>query len=266
MDARIRARRAQVVRQRLRRRRRVTLSVVGLLLLAVAAVAVARSPLFAIAEVRVLGVAGEAQAAVREEAGLRPGDNLLAADLRDAADRVEALPWVHTAGARRLPPSTVEVRVVVRQPVMVIRLPDAAWLVDAGGVVVAGGSRPGLPEVLAPHSVVPGVGGEVRDAALRNALDARARLPVDLRAVIERYEAPSARDLRLRLRGGVVVRFGAAEDVEAKARSVLLLLEQARVQAGRREPGTGGERRLGVAEIDVRAPDNPVIVPVDGAA
>lgn len=232
---------------------------------AVAAVAVARSPLFAIAEVRVAGVVGQQVDEVRHAAALRPGHNLLTADLRAAEDRVARLPWVRTAEARRVPPSTVQIRATPREPVAVVRLPGAAWLVDADGVVVAGGSREGLVEIRAPNSVLPGVGVEVRDAALRNAIAARNQLPDGLRAAVVRYEAPTERGLRLHLDNGVVVRFGSAEHVAAKARSLVLLLEQARVQAERHgaNPQEDAAEDLGVGEIDVRAPDNPVLVPVD---
>lgn len=262
MDARIRARRHEVFRERARRRGRVTGSIVVLVVLVAIVVGVARSPLFAIVDVRVAGATPEQHDAVRQAAGLQPGDNVLLVDLGAAAERVQDLPWVRVADARRLPPSAVELRVVPREPVLVVRLPDASWLVDGEGVVVEGGARQGLIAVEAPHSVVPGVGAHVRDAALRNALSAHAQLPAELRARVQRYEARSARDLRLHLRGGVLVRFGVADDVAAKARSVKLLLGQARAHAQRR-PSSGGEGS-GVAEIDVRAPDNPVLVPTVG--
>lgn len=264
MDARIRARRNQVLRERARRRGRVVTSVLAVVVLTALAVGIARSPLFAIADIRVSGVAEDERDVVRQAAALRAGDNLLTVDLGAAADRVRGLPWVREVTAHRLPPSTVELAVVPREPVLAVRLPDAVWLIDGEGVVVAGGQAGGLVEVAAPHSVVPGVGAPVRDAALRNALQAHTQLPAGLRAQVVGYEARSARDLRLHLDGGMVVRFGVADDVEAKARSVALLLEQAWAQATRRGTIDAAEGGLGVAEIDVRAPDNPVLVPTGG--
>lgn len=264
MDARIRARRNQVSRDRARRRRRMVGSAAAVIVLVAAAIGVARSPLFTIDAVRVVGVAEGEQDAVRQAVALGGGDNLLTMDLGGASARVQALSWVRDADVRRRPPSGLEVTVIPREPVVVVRLPDAAWLVDAEGVVVAGGVGDGLVELTAPHSVVPGVGAQVRDAALRNALEAHAKLPEQLRAQVLRYEARSARDLRLHLENGMVVRFGVADDVDAKARSVALLLEQARAQAARRAPDGQPAPALGVAEIDVRAPDNPVLVPSGG--
>jgi cell division protein FtsQ len=287
MHERIRDRRRAVDRQRSRRRRRRIGSVTVLLVILAAGVVTARSPLFDVTEVRVQGVEGPRADEARRVAGVGEGDNLVTANLGAAAERVTALPWVRAAEARRTPPSTVTLRVTARVPVAVVELPDAAWLVDGDGVVVSGGERDGLPVIDAPHSVLPGLGVEISDAALRNALAVQEQLPEGVRTLVQRYEAPSDDGLRLHLTNDVVVRFGRAERVEAKARSIRLLLDQASDQAVRRaermaeaETPTGpdGEPQpqadadgshaagdLGIAELDVRAPDNPVLVPAADA-
>lgn len=257
-DQRILARRQAVARSRARRRRRLLLSGVALLALAAAALAFARSPLFAIGDVRVVGLDGSAAAQVRAAAGIAPGQNLLWADLRAARDRVQGLAWVRAAHLRRVPPSTVTITVEPRIPVAVVRVATGAWLVDADGVVVSGGARETLPTVEAPDSVLPEPGRPVSDTALRSALAVHTRLPADLRVQVDRYEASGQRGLRLHLRpnptaaapDGVWVRFGAPERVADKARVLRVLLEQA---ASANTPALG--------EIDVRAPDNPVLVP-----
>ncbi|MDQ3974296.1 MAG: hypothetical protein M3276_08170, partial [Actinomycetota bacterium] len=94
----------------------------------------------------------------------------------------------------------------------------------------------------------------------RSALAVHTQLPADLRVQVDRYEASGERSLRLHLRphpttaapDGVWVRFGAPQRVADKARVLRLLLGQAASAHG---PTLG--------EIDVRAPDNPVLVPAD---
>jgi hypothetical protein len=54
----------------------------------------------------------------------------------------------------------------------------------------------------------------------------------------------------------VWVRFGRAERVGSKAQVIGLLLDQARQQAA-----LTGSEDLGITELDVRAPDNPVLIP-----
>jgi cell division protein FtsQ len=260
MDERFRRRRQEVRRAQARRRRRLTAAVGTLLLLAAVGTAVARSPLFALTDIRVVGT--DRAADVRAASGLQPGENLLAADLDAAVADVAALGWVRSASAQRLPPSVVEIAVVPRRPVAVVRLTDSSWLLDDEGVVLAGGTDDDLVVVDAPGSVLPAVGAQTSDAAVRNALAVHAALPPQVRDRVDRYDAPSERGLRLRLAGedgeAVWVRFGIAERVDTKAEVITMLLGQISEQAARQ-----GEDVVapGATELDVRAPDNPVLVP-----
>lgn len=261
MHARFRDRRRAVVAAGVRRRRRIAGSIVAVLAIAAGALGLSYSPLFAVDEVRVEGVAGDRATAIRDLVAVIPGERLLSVDLEAIRADVLSLPWVREVEVARVPPSTVQVAIAPREPVLVVALPGSAWLIDAEGVVVAGGARDDLVVVAAPSSVLPGPGIEVSDAAVRNALDVHTGLPGPVRALVDRYEATSDRGLRLRLaEDGVWVRFGRAERIAAKAQVIGLLLEQAREQAALR-----GDDDLGVAEVDVRAPDNPVLVPRDAA-
>jgi cell division protein FtsQ len=218
---------------------------------------VSHSPLFAVDEVRVTGLEGERAALVDRLAAVSPGERLLSVDLDAIRDDVIGLPFVREVAVTRVPPSTIQIAVVPRVPVVAVAVPGASWLLDADGVVVAGGVGEGLPVVDAERSVLPGPGVEVSDAAVRNAVEVHVGLPGPLRAQIDRYDAPSERGLRLHLaEDDIWVRFGVAERVPAKAQVIGLLLDQAREQAAR-----AGRSDLGVAELDVRAPDNPVLVP-----
>jgi hypothetical protein len=266
MDARIRARRHAIHEEQARRRRRWIVSAAAVVLLTVAAGAAARSPLFTITETRLVGVDGERAAELRDFLPITEGENLLAADLRRVERQLAQVPWVREVNAVRLPPSTVEVRVAVRQPAAVVRLAGAVWTVDRDGVVLApgiGGTPPGprnirgprgLVVIEAPNSVLPGVGTRASDAAVQNALAVHAVLAERWRSAIDRYDAPSERGLRLHLvlerdHDGIWVRFGSAERGEEKSRVLQALLAEVE-----RAP-------FPIAEIDVRAPGTPVVVP-----
>lgn len=308
MDVRVKARRDRVAQARVRRRRRVAASVAVLVLAGIAAAGVAVSPLADITEVEITGVEGERLRQVRDAADLHPGQNVLTADLDAASSRVERIPWVHSAVARRRPPTTVEVAVLVRTPVAVVDTGTGTWLVDAEGVVVAEGGDDRLPLVDAPGSDPPAVGSPVRDPAVRNALDMRSELPEAIRSRVVRYVAPSPKGLRLELENGITVRAGRAERVTEKGQAIALLLERVRLAEedgagsssagaatgpdpeGARDDGTSDEgaasgqggvsryadpddRQDGEApggrravEIDVRAPDRPVVVPAEAGA
>lgn len=250
----MRARRIAVHQAEARRRRRWAASGTAVVLLAVAAVATARSPLFAVAEIRITGVSGERAVELRDFIPVARGENLLQIDLAQAERQVAQLPWVKAVEVVRVPPSIVDVRVQVRQPAASVRLADSIWTVDAEGVVLAPGAVRGLVMIDAPGSVLPGVGTRASDAAVRNALAVHAALPPAIRKAIDRYDAPSERGLRLHLAGEggypkVWVRFGSVDHSEQKAQVLEALIQEVRRAA------------VPVAEIDVRAPDNPVLVP-----
>jgi len=262
MHERFRDRRRAVhdARERERRRRERWAAVAAAVL--VAAGATAASPLFAVTDVAVRGLDEARQSAFARALGLGEGDHLLLSDLPAAERRAERLPWVAAVDTRRRLPGTLEVTVVMREPVAVVRLADSSWLVDREGVVVAGGSRPAgsraeLPDIEAPEAGLPGLGEQVEDPATRAAVQVLDRLPADLALRVERIEARGPRDVWLHLAGSArhgpaVVRFGAAEAVEAKAQALALLLEG---------DGTGAGIDPGAAVVDVRAPANPVLVP-----
>ena len=284
VDQRILERRRQVREEAARRRRRIATSVLTLTLVLAGAYGVSRSPLFAVGEVRIAGLAAERAEQVREVAAIRTGGNVLDVDTAGVVRRVEDLAWVKDARVRRLP-GAIEIRVVPRVAVATVRLPGAAWMIDGDGWVMGGGAPPELVVMEAPDAVLPPVGERVTHDGIRNALAVHAALPDGLRAMVDRYHAPSARGLRLHLAApaaaaaadtagpadgegeepealGIWVRFGLAERVEDKARVIGLMLDQARRQAAQAGQAVAeGQLPPGIAEVDVRAPDNPVLVP-----
>lgn len=262
MHERFRARRQEVQDAGRRRRRRIMGSLIAVVTVTVLAVGLSFSPLFAVAEVQVTGLDAEREQEVRQAAGISPGQNLLFADLAGAGEAVRGLPYVATVDVRRVPPSTLEIAVDAREPVAVLRLEAESWLLDAGGTLVGGGTLPDLVPIDAPDASLPPVGEEIGPSGARTALAIHAALPPALQDRVERYDAPDEHGVRLLLRrdapaeegmSPITVLVGDAERVEAKAQAVDLLL--ARMAA---------EQDLDLArfELDVRAPDNPVLRPL----
>lgn len=263
MDDRIRQRRREIHRAGARRRRRVTLSVVMVLLLLGGGFAITRSPLFAITDVRVEGVARDRQAEVLQVAQITKGQNLLQANLDAAVARTAGLPWVRDAGVRREPPSTVVLEVLPRHPAAIILTTGGKWVVDPAGVVISEAAGETLPRIEVGAGVVAVPGIEVEDPAARNALDLLAALPEDVRTATRRIQAVGAATVRLRLAladlddpagyrrpARVWARMGTAGDVDEQVTVLRALLGQLH------EPGTDPP-----SEIDVRVPTNPVVIP-----
>jgi cell division protein FtsQ len=263
MDARIRARRAQVRRAQQRRRHRAIGSVVLILAVAAAAVGITRTPLFAITAVRIQGVAEAQEAQVRQAAQVATGQNLMTADLGAAVERIRSIPWVGDAQAHREPPSTVVLDVTPRRPAAVVTAEEGSWIVDPTGVVISGGDNAKLPRIGLTVATTPQPGRRLDDAAALNALQLRAALPRDVRRAVTTLEAVGARTVRMELALGeltdpigfkpsrrVWVRMGSAGDVAEQVAVLRALLGQ------RRADGLGLP-----TEIDVRVPGNPVVVP-----
>jgi cell division protein FtsQ len=205
------------------------------------------SPLLA---VRAVTVVGGRHTTTAEVAGVTRvvGDNLLLLSTAEMAERVASLPWVRRARVERILPATVRVRVRERRAALVARVASRPWTIDAFGRVLAAG-RPSTPlpalvgAVRGP--VAPGavLSGDAASAALR----AFRSLGAALRQRVVALFAPTVERITLSLRGGTLVRLGAAERLRAK-RSVLEALLRRLDRDGR-----------AAAYVDVRAPESPAV-------
>lgn len=246
IDDRIAERRAQVRDEDRRRRLRRTLILVGIVVVVALLAIVERSPLVALEAVEVGGVERLDEQAVIDAADLTLGTSTVRLRLGAAVERVEALPLVRRASARRLDPLTVHIEVVERQPAVVAMGGSQARLVDRDGVVIADGELDGLPRIHLPETP-PEPGANVGDdPTLGNAHRAWRGLSGPLRSEVVAYHAAGPDELSLALRSGVEVRFGRADRIDEKVRALGAVLEDL------------GARQVEV--IDVRAPSAPVVL------
>ena len=266
VHARILARRRAVRAARRRREERRLVSLAVALVVLSALWALAASPLFAVRSLVVEPAAtpnGGVDAAAfpsdeaerilrRARLYLPDAVNWFAAPTAAAEQAVERLPTVSDADVRRRFPPRLEVRVTPRTPAAVLRRSDGLWLVDAAGLVVAGGGSDGLPHVSTPAAgpLANGgqVGGQVTDPGVLAALQVQAGLDDDLAARVLRYEVPTPRDVWLELAsadGPVRVRVGRADQLEHKSEALRLVLASGADRGGR--------------HVDVRVPARPVL-------
>jgi cell division protein FtsQ len=247
IDDRIAERRRGVRRDRQRGRRRRTLTVLGVVALLVALVAIERSALVGLESVEVAGVDRLTEEEVLEAADLELGTSTLRLRLGRVEDRVEALPLTLAAEARRIDPLRVRITVTERVPVLVARADGEDALVDRSGQVIAVGAVDGLPTItVAGELPAPGERGPA-GGPVDVAVTAWRGLSGPLRAEVIRYDPGSGEDLDLQLRSGVTVRFGRPERIDEKVRALGAVLEDV------------GE--TDVSAIDVSAPARPVVVP-----
>ena len=233
----------------------------ALAVLAVGALVVGRSPLFAITHVRIDGVSGDLADDVRDAAQVRVGQNLFDARLAEARDRVQSLPWVADVVIDQVPPSAVVISVEERLAAAVVRTAGASWLVGAGGRVIAGGERAETPVIEVPGTTMPPLGEPVDDAGVRAGLAVIAQLPDNIGERVMRYEPMGDQVTAVLDTGDVLpsqdqlmVRFGSPRDMERKAEVLPVMLDAiVERQAEQASP----EKVL----LDVRAPEHPVLRP-----
>jgi cell division protein FtsQ len=248
IDDRIAARRADVRDESRRRRLKRTIAVIMALVVVGVLVLVERSALVGLEEVAVTGTDRLDPAEVRDAAGLTLGTSTLRLDLDGAAARVERLPLVRSATARRLDPLTVELAVVERTPLLRVRGDGEERLVDRDGVVILeGDADPVEVMTVTIPDVPPPLGATVAtDSALGNAHAVWIGLSGPLRAGTDELRADASAEVSLMLDRGIEVHIGRAERLDEKVRALGAILE---------DIGDSDE----VAVIDVRAPTAPVI-------
>jgi cell division protein FtsQ len=205
------------------------------------------SPLLHLREIRVKGSVRVTAAAVARVAELSPDDNLLMVSAAEVERATESLAWVERAKVDRMLPGTIRVKVVERRPAAVLQLGARRWLLDDDGRVLGAGTRRGLPIVAGLPLDGVEAGQRLRDRAGRAALRAYRSLPRSFAGRVEALFAPTPERISLSLESGVLVRYGAAERVPAKAKVLVALLRK-----------LGAEGRT-PAYIDVRVPQSPAV-------
>jgi cell division protein FtsQ len=226
------------------RRRRPIQAATALLVLGAVAWLLWGSPLLAVRMVQVDGVSTLPAAQVRKIADVAEGTPLLRVDVSAARDRVAGLPQVDSVEVARGWPSTVVITVTERTPVAVVGPPGRRSLVDAGGVLFDTITGDAPPEVVPLDVADPGPD----DPPTRAALKALVALPPEVRDRVAGARATSAEDVSLTLDDGTVVRWGTAEETDAKAAALAAVLGQ--LVAESLEPAD---------TIDVSTPDAVVL-------
>ncbi|MGA8724843.1 MAG: FtsQ-type POTRA domain-containing protein [Acidimicrobiales bacterium] len=252
IDPRIRQRRIEVARRRGRRRLRLVLAASAVLALVVAGLAVLHTPWFSVRGVTVRGAHPHtATAAIVAAADLGGHPPLVSVDPGATAARVEALPFVASAGIQREWPDHVVITVNERTPVVQMAGPGPQWSVlDGGGrTLVAGPTRtPGLAVLIvhAPFGPVPpaAVGGSLPLVAEPGLEVARTLPPAFVAQIVSVTVAPDG-TVSLALGSGITVQIGTATELHAKYEDVAAIIAHASLR--------------GVTAIDVTVPASPTV-------
>jgi cell division protein FtsQ len=245
IDPRIQARRDEVARGMGRRRRRRWLVLVALVLTALAAYGLSRTPALDIDELAVTGAVQTPATDVVAASGLRIGQPLSEVGPAEAAARVEAMPWIRSAAVTRGWDGRVVLEVAERTAELQLADGAGGWLaVDGEGRVLGQGAQPapGLPVL---EGVAPAPVGATVDPRVHDALHVARSLTPALRSRVTAIVAAEGGQLELTLRPVGRVRLGPPEAVPAKIRALQVLFGQVDLRD--------------LCGVDLRVPEAPVL-------
>ncbi len=213
--ARRRALRAEIRRFTVRQRRRRALwlgAAASVVVLALATVGAAYSPLFAVEKISVVGAEQLAAADISAALSGQVGKPLPLVDESAVKAALIAFPLIETYALEARPPHELVVRIVERTPVGLIQTRAGYTLVDAAGVALSTSATP------SPGTPLLTITGGVKSDAFASAGRVMRALPDEIRLQVTEVSASTPDDVTLTLGGtNTQVVWGSAEESAIKA-------------------------------------------------
>ena len=212
--------------------------------------ALARSGLFTVEEVSVVGVEHLTATDMALLADVPEGTSLLDVDTAGIEQRLLADAWVESVSVNRVFPNKLEIVVTERTIEAVVQVPtgedqsirtwaiasDGMWLMpipdrnsEAGQATseqVYEDAANALLITGVPYGLKPEIGTYNTDENVANALAIVSGMTTDLADQVKTVTATDPESTTLTLDNGVEIAFGSAEDIRAKERVCLELLEE----------------------------------------
>ena len=213
------------------------MTLIGLVLTAV------YSPILALRDVRIEGTSRIDAQQVQTALGSQLGTPLALLDSGTIEKQLAAFPLIRSYATQTIPPGTLVVSIVERQPVASVATPSGFALVDPAGIVLQESAEPigGVPFI--------DLAGAATDSpAFGAGVEVLLSLPPELLAQVQSVSAHTQDDVTLVLAGvGQRVTWGAADDSAKKAALLAKLIAVT-------DPAQPGE-------FDVSAPTNGIFRP-----
>jgi len=228
--------------RRSRSRRRLVLGGIALAVVFATLIAVAVwSPLLALKEITIVGANRVDAAAVHEAIDGQLGTPLALVDLNRLTDELAAFPLIRSYTTQSVPPHTLVVTIVERQPVGLVADGSQFAVVDPAGIVIESVATrtEGLPVIAAGDA-------SIGNPAFASAIEVLLALPPELLAQVDVIAATTKDDVTFVLAGDIQsVTWGSVDRSEFKARVLATLLTTQAPTAR--------------VEFDISAPDAPVV-------
>jgi cell division protein FtsQ len=227
------------------RNRRVSIAIVAGVVLTLAGLVFAAvySPILALRTITVDGTSRVDAAALRAAIGDQLGTPLALIDFGRITAELSAFPLIRSYVTETVPPDTLVIHVVERQPVGQVFVGGAYKLVDPAGITIQDSAArvPGVPIIDVGSS-------DPTSPAFSSVVAVLIALPPALLAQVDSISAHTRDDVSLILTGvGQRVRWGSADDSARKAALLAALIAKT-------DPSRAGE-------FDVSAPSNGIFRP-----
>ena len=179
-----------------RTRRIVTFTTLGSVLALVGLVlATMFTPLMAIKEIQVSGTHRLKSATIKNAVSTLIGTPLTLVSEDDLQKRLASFSLIQSFTTLSLPPHTLQINIVERQPIGIVQTTAGGYLYDPAGVLI------GPTKATWKYPTVVVAGDPRHSANYRAAIDVLLALPVELYPRVQRIQATSKDDVRLLLRG-----------------------------------------------------------------
>jgi len=225
-----------------RLRRAITLTSVGSVVLLVALVlATMFTPMMAIDEIKITGVHRMKVSAVRNAVKSLVGTPLTLVDENAIAKRLEGFPLIESFTTLSMPPHTLELNILERQPIGLVTVGGNTYLYDPAGVRI----QPARTSSKYPIIVVNG--DPAHSPNYREAVDVLLALPASLYPNILSIEATTKDNVLLTIRGAANRRiiWGDASQSLLKSKVLAALMKHTKHSA--------------TVTFDVSSPNTPTV-------
>lgn len=201
-----------------------------------AAYILARSSVFEVREIRVVGNSSLSREKIISASGINPGENIFKLDLKASAERLKGIPLIKSVEISRRLPSAVEITVEERRARALLPVEGGFIQVDSDGVCLQKGdiASSQLPVVTGVKFVVPAPGGQVKSEALGRALTVVMGFPAGLLPMLSEVNVDGDHLIAYTL-DGIQCRLGAATDVQQKGEVLIKVLDELKVKGRRIE-------------------------------
>ena len=169
---------------------------------------------------------------------------LLRVDTNGVTQRLQENPWIATIDVKREFPSTLVLVITEREPVAAVAVQAditsetvEQWLISDNGLWLGVAEGPESNVLITEedlneykrftdvdHTVKPVVGEVTEDEGILNALAILKGFSPQMNSLVSSIYAPDRNKTTLSLTNNVIVTFGAAEDIEAKEKAIITLL------------------------------------------